>query len=116
MPAVGEAGGCVICAVCGDKGIIAVPWMDAPDDYAVCLCTTGRGLRVTTNCRAACAALWQVWAAREQIDPLRVFMLEDILTPEELTARGFGPPSVGTPVESRAAALLSASRARKGRL
>jgi hypothetical protein len=77
------------CQHCGDVGMIRVPWSDAPDDFAVCLCQAGQSMRQENNYKETGFALWQVWAAREQIDPSRIFLLEEILTPAELAERGF---------------------------
>lgn len=99
------------CAQCGDIGIIRVPWSDAPDDFAVCLCPSGRNMRQTRNARKDTGfALWEVWAAREQVDPARVFLLEDVLTPAELAERGFHASVSELAVQSREAALLAAGR------
>ena len=102
------------CTTCEDKGLVAVPWTDAPDDYAVCLCPIGRGLRTTKNYKSAVAPLWEVWAAREQVDPSRVRMLETLLSEDELKARGF---SLGVPSRvDREAALLAAGKSRAAKL
>jgi hypothetical protein len=100
----------VNCQSCGDVGIVRVPWSNAPDDFAVCLCKAGHQMRDETNAgKPTGYALWQVWAYREQIDPSRLFLLEEILTPEELAARGF---TVTPAVMSREAALLNAGKRR----
>lgn len=97
------------CGVCQDKGIVKVNWEDAPSDFAVCLCSAGLSMRVDRNATAPVAPLWWVWCAREQVDRSRVFMLEDVLTPEELTAAGLGPLWEPSP-ESREEALLRAGK------
>jgi hypothetical protein len=103
----------VTCSTCQDKGLVRVNWQDADPDFAVCLCATGLSLRVDRNYTAAVSPRWHVWCAREQVDPSRVWMLEDILTPQELAERGFGvAPDVRVP--DREAALLAAGKTRKG--
>jgi hypothetical protein len=81
------------CASCGDKGIIRVNWLDAPEDFALCLCATGLLMRRTVNVSAKVThdgyPLWMAWAERERVDPERVWGIEDVLDSDELTARGF---------------------------
>lgn len=101
------------CGVCLDKGIVRLNWADAPDDYAVCLCEMGLRLRVNRNNDAQTVPLWMVWCAREQVDPSRVFLVEDVLTPDELRERGLSSAPVAE--IGREAALLAAGRTRKGR-
>lgn len=102
-----------MCPHCGDKGMIRVPWSDAPDDFAICLCAVGMLMRDDRNAgKRTGYALWQVWAYREQIDPSRVFLIEEILTPAELLERGFG----AVPVANREAALLAAGKSKRAKL
>jgi len=94
------------CETCADHGVVKVNWNDAPEDYAVCLCQAGRNLRVTTNGYAkSVTPLWLLWAAREQVDPARVVMLEDIATPEEMQVWGFAEAEPGERLEQRLMAL-----------
>jgi hypothetical protein len=88
----------VTCPHCDNKGIIRLNWADAPDDYAVCLCPVGLDLRSTDNNGHAVAPRWWLWAARNHIPLERVFLAEDVLTPEELAERGWlqTQPPVGT--------------------
>lgn len=95
----------MICRVCANKGITAVPWLDAPDDYALCLCTIGLDMRREVHGYA----LWQVWASREGVDPSRIFLLEEILTPAELRAWGLTVPAQQAET-GREAALLAAGK------
>lgn len=95
------------CQSCADVGMIRVPWSNAPDDFAICLCDAGREMRNETNVKDTGYALWQVWAAKEQVDPSRVYCLEEILTPQEITERGFTMQPVQA---TREAALLAAGR------
>lgn len=97
------------CQSCADVGVIRVPWADAPDDFALCLCAAGTEMRSDCSHKPTAFALWQLWAAREQIDPSRVFLLEEILTPPELAARGF-TTAVQSPVAAQEAALLAAGK------
>jgi hypothetical protein len=105
----------VTCGVCQGKGLVRVNWADAAEDYAVCLCAHGLALRVNRNYTAhQVAALWQLWGAREGIDPSRILMLEDVLTADELTARGL---AAGVePRQDREAALLASGKTRKVKL
>jgi hypothetical protein len=100
------------CEVCSDKGIVRVNWADAPDDYAVCLCEEGLRLRVDRNHGKTVSTLWMVWCAREQIDPSRMFLIEEVLTPDELTERELRKPPVSM---NREAALLAAGKQGKPR-
>jgi hypothetical protein len=96
------------CDICAGKGLVTLNWADAPPEYAVCLCQQGLAMRVT---RDGSFALWEVWAAREGVDPSRVWRLEDVLTPEELRERG-----VGQPVEHDAvSAIAEAARAKNAK-
>lgn len=105
-----------MCSTCGDKGIVAANWNDHPFDFAVCLCAAGLWYRSDENAGKRTGVYgWQVWAYREQIDPSRIFMLEEVLTPQELAERGFQMPQAPTLV-ARGSALLAASRKAKVRL
>lgn len=107
----------MICHSCGDKGMIRVPWTDdkAEDDFAICLCDVGQDMRNTRNAgKETGYALWQVWCAQNQVQPSRIYLMEEILTPAELAERGFGPASA-VPVD-REAALLAAGKTRKAKL
>lgn len=103
----------MICSVCHDKGIVSLPWTDAPDDYAVCLCSIGRAMRSTKNYKATVMPLWKVWCAREQVHPSRMSMIEDWLPDEELAAHGW---LTQAPAVDREAALLAASKTRRAKL
>jgi hypothetical protein len=102
------------CPACGEKGVLLVRYESGdPDEYAVCLCPVGQTMRTTRNAgRETGFALWQVWAAREQVDPMRMFALEDIFTGDELRAWGFGIATATTRSDTRESALLNASRKR----
>lgn len=105
------------CPCCGDLGMIRVPWSDAPDDYAICLCSVGFDLRCETNAgKAVGYALWQVWAARNQVQPSRIFLMEEVLTPAELAERGFHGGGLQAQDQDREAALLAAGRSKRGKL
>jgi hypothetical protein len=101
------------CVICRDKGLVRLNWAGAPEDFAVCLCEIGLRLRVDRNHTATSVApLWRVWAAREHVDPDRIFMLEDVLTPVELNDLGFNKTAV---VDSMAA-IIAAAQARSDRI
>lgn len=101
------------CPVCAGKGLVRLNWADAAEEYAVCLCDVGQALRSTQNYQAIVVPLWQVWAAREHVDPSRIVMLEDVLTVEELAERGF---RVAPDADTREAALLAAGRSKRPKL
>jgi hypothetical protein len=103
-----------MCPHCGGIGLIWINWADyeGPREIAVCLCSKGLQLRSTKNAgKETGVAAWQVWAYGQGLDPERIYMLEDVLSPEDLQARGFG--AVAAPAD-REAALLAASKAKKG--
>lgn len=105
------------CQSCADIGMIRVPWTDAPDDFAICLCAAGQSMRDDTNANKRTGyALWQVWAYRQQIDPSRVFLIEEVLTPSELAERGFQAAVLPAVAQDRQTALLAAGRGKKVRL
>jgi hypothetical protein len=98
------------CNTCEGRGIIRLEWADTPVvEFAVCLCASGLAMRRATNEGRVVAPLWQVWCAREQVDPDLVFMVEDVLTGDELRERMLGVPA---PMANREAALLARSRKR----
>ena len=101
-----------MCGTCADKGIVRLNWEDAPDDFAVCLCEAGLRLRTNRNDGHKVIPLWQVWCARERVDPERVFMVEDVLTPDELRERELSKPVSRL---DRAAALLAAGKVKDKR-
>jgi len=104
------------CPSCGDKGIIRMPWTDAEDDYAVCLCPAARWYRSDENAGRKTGYFgWQVWAYRNQVSPERVWLMEEALTPAELAERGFGA-SGQLRGNDREAALLAAARGKKAKL
>ncbi len=96
------------CSVCAGKGLIRLNWADAPDEFALCLCAAGMAWRNNRNNGKPVPALWQVWCAQQQVDPSRVFKVEDVLTTDELAAQGLSV----APVRSAEAALLAAGRKR----
>lgn len=97
------------CDVCLD-GFLVVEWTDAPPDVAVCLCEEGQRWRYAENDDKPTVPQWRVWCARWQVDPARVFMVEDVWTAEELAAVGLGvEPVVAI---SREAAILAAASKR----
>lgn len=98
------------CPLCDGKGVVRVKYESGePDDFGVCVCGIGRQMLETRNAgRDTSFALWQVWAAKEQIDPETIFDLTDLLPPELLRQHS----SVPRPEGSRESALLNASRKR----
>lgn len=100
------------CGTCGDRGVVRLNWADAPEEYAVCLCEAGLHLRHATNDHRAVEPLWLVWAAREGVPLASMCMVEDVLTEEELRARGLKRPAHPTTV-AREAALLAAGKGKR---
>jgi hypothetical protein len=75
------------CPICHDKGIVRIRYENgAPDDFGVCRCQTGLTMRHARSAvgRPVAHALWEVWAAREQVDHARIAMVEDLLTDADL--------------------------------
>lgn len=96
------------CAMCGDKGLVKVNWSDAPPDYAVCLCPVGENYRFAVNAGKPVEPQWLVWCARNGVDPAQMFLLEEVLTADELREAGFAAPASSR--QSREAALLAAGK------
>jgi histidinol phosphatase-like enzyme len=94
------------CANCADNGLTRLNWADAPDDFAVCLCHVGLDMRVDQNNGKPAPPLWRVWCAKHQVSPERVFMVEDVLTAEEMAERGL----VKAPTGTRESTLLTAAK------
>jgi hypothetical protein len=104
-----------LCASCEDCGIVPFVPVDCPkpdadivaDDlhFAICLCDKGRDLRWDRNGKARTVPLWRVWCAREQIEPSRVALVEQVFTTGELEAAGLVAGAV--PKVDRRAALLA---------
>jgi hypothetical protein len=102
------------CTVCGDKGIVKVCYEDGtPADYAVCLCPASAWYRSDVNAGKHTGSYgWQVWAAREQIQPDCVFGLEDVYEPSELATMVLAALKEPT-AETREAALIAAGKTKK---
>jgi hypothetical protein len=78
------------CQQCGDKGVIRIRYEDgSPDDFAICVCHTGRWMRSTTNGvgRHSDVPNWQLWAAVNHVDPEHIGLAEEFLEPEEMAIR-----------------------------
>ena len=62
------------------------------EDFALCLCATGQLMRSTQNVSVKRTQdgypLWMLWCEREGVARDRVIRLEDVLTADELRARG----------------------------
>jgi hypothetical protein len=104
-----------LCASCEDRGIVPfVPFSCSKPDadivaddlhFGICLCDAGKALRWDRNEKARTVPLWRVWCAREQIDPSRVAMVEQVFTTGDLEAAGLVAGAV--PIADRRAALLA---------
>jgi hypothetical protein len=99
------------CSTCQDIGIVKLNFQEG-DEYGICLCPKGEEMRRSANSRHAVAPLWRVWAAQQQIDPSRIHPIEDVLTPAELTERGFA--ELTAPADALGA-IAAAARARQGK-
>lgn len=106
------------CPVCDGHGIARVGYEDGtPDDFAVCLCPAGIWFRSNLNAGKPTDGYgWQVWAAKYQIAPDRLHLVEDIATPSELAEKGLSTTGKGPQGADREAALLAAGRSRKAKL
>ncbi len=97
------------CPVCVN-GLLVQEWTNAPADYAVCLCEAGQVYRRATNEGRDTVPLWRVWCAVHQVDPSRVFLLEQVYSAEELASVGLGAST--DPVSREAALLAKGGRVR----
>lgn len=99
------------CSTCQDIGIVRLNYEDG-DEYGICLCPAGEAMRRAVNNGSPTVPLWRVWCAREQVNPALVRPIEDVLTPAELTERGF--TELTAPADSLSA-IAAAARARQGK-
>jgi hypothetical protein len=109
------------CEACVDMGLVPFVETDNPktapeidrDDlcFAICLCPVGQAYRKGTNNGKRVPAFWRVWCAREQIDPSRVFRVEDVYSREQLAAVGLVTQPAS--LENRRAALLAEGTKRR---
>lgn len=103
------------CPSCNDHGVFRVHYYDDhgptddPPDFALCLCKAGERMRLATNNGKPVTPQWQVWAFRQGIPLEHVAPMEDVLTPEEMAARGF------TEITAAADALSAIAQAAKAR-
>jgi hypothetical protein len=100
----------VTCESCQDKGLIRLNWADHEEEFALCLCPAGMKWRKSSNGDTPTNPAWHVWCARHQIPHERVVRMEDVLTDDELHARGFGLPTLSLDREAR---LRAAGRAKE---
>lgn len=112
------------CREC-EAGVVPFVWESnsKPDDaigaedlcFAMCLCEDGQKMRAYRNGmdERSDFALWQLWAAREQVDPARVFRLEDVFPADVLARAGFNRANVTTMTPN---AIADAMRTQRGRL
>ena len=102
------------CPSCNGHGLFKVCYHEGdPTDYALCLCKAGEAMRCARNNGKPVTPQWQVWAHRQGIDPARVAPMEDLLTAEELAARGF--TELGADDRHTLEAIASAAKARSAR-
>lgn len=101
------------CPVCGGRGIVKVADLDKPEQppwYGICLCPAAAWYRASQDGRqrGIATAGWEVWAAREGVQPEDVFLLEDGFTAEELAEMGLTVKA--TPAAGGLAAVGKARR------
>jgi hypothetical protein len=105
-----------LCASCEDRGIVPFVPLDGPPDdavtaddlhFAICLCDVGKDLRWDKNEKARTVPRWRVWAAKEQIQPSRVCLVEEAFSGAELIAAGL---AAERRADDRSVALLAAGR------
>jgi hypothetical protein len=98
------------CASCVDLGVFKVAYRDgSPTDFALCLCRAGEAMRRATNNGRMVAPQWHVWAFRQGIPLDRIAPMEDVLTNDEMAARGF------TELSTKAAVLDAVAEAARQR-
>jgi hypothetical protein len=102
------------CAPCGDKGIIRLRYHDgAEDEFGVCVCQASHWYRSDMNAGKHTGIFgWQVWAAREQVDPWRVFFIEELLDDDEMALQF--PDWRQSPLETSVTDIAAAMRTRPG--
>jgi hypothetical protein len=85
----------VTCPLCADRGLVRVRYHDgAVDDFGICLCLAGQRYRSDPNVGYP---MWQLWAAREQVDLAHVWMVEDLLDEAELASVPRGQATTTAP-------------------
>jgi hypothetical protein len=102
------------CENCADKGLIKANFADAPTGhYAVCLCPAGRAWRKADNMGTPCEPQWVVWAHAHQVPLDHIWLIEDIVSPEELDERGLSVEPPAASPENREAALLALGKKKR---
>lgn len=99
------------CRSCNDHGVFRVSYHDgSPSEFALCLCKEGEVMRRATNNGKAVTPHWQVWAFTQGIPLEHVAPMEDLLTDEEMAARGFRELTPETALDAVAAAARARSK------
>ncbi len=99
------------CPSCNGFGAFAVRYHDgSPADYALCLCAAGETMRRENNNGKVTTPYWFAWASIMGIDPEHVAPMEDLLTAEEMAARGFTELPASTAIDAVAAAARARSK------
>lgn len=101
------------CPSCNDQGVFRVAYTDdngAVPDFALCLCKAGELMRVATNNGKPVTPQWQVWAFTQGIPLEHVAPMEDLLTDDEMAARGFRELTPTTALDAVAAAARARSK------
>jgi hypothetical protein len=99
------------CPSCNDRGIFRVAYHDgSPADFAICLCKAGERMRIATNNGKPVTPQWQVWAFTQGIPLEHVCPMEDVLTADEMAARGFTELTAGDALSAIAAAAKARSQ------
>ena len=101
------------CPSCNDHGVFRVAYTDdngAVPDFALCLCKAGERMRCATNNGKPVTPQWQVWAFTQGIPLEHVAPMEDLLTPGEMTERGFTELQPAQAIDAIAAAARARSK------
>jgi hypothetical protein len=99
------------CPSCDGHGVFRIGYTDgSASDYAICLCDAGERMRIAKNHGIPVTPHWQIWAHRQGIALEQVAPMEDLLTDEELAARGFTAVEAPQAIDAIAAAARSRSK------
>lgn len=102
------------CPSCNGVGVFRVAYKDgSPSDFALCLCKVGEVMRCATNNGKPVTPQWQVWAFRNGIPIEHVAPMEDLLTADEMAARGFKELTTQADALSAIAAAAKARSTRR---
>lgn len=101
------------CPLCGDHGIVRMKDHEGgEDEFAICLCAHGMAWRSDRNAVGNPSGYpkWLLWAAREQVNPALIVMVEDVADEADLARI----PQPGSRPQTNA--IADAMRTRRARL